>query len=357
MSEKSEYGQSDIKKLEWQEHIRMRPGMYIGQASERGFMEMFKGVICASITNAGAKRFSFDLRDNGQGKFQFDNHMGDLANNWGRINHSARSPLILDHVVLNALSKYFEISFSDSGHNNLYTQRFEEGRVVEGEEIDAIDCSYVTVDFQLDEKIWGEDFQWNKMYIIHQIREFAYLYKNTKFEIKYREEEEECKMIFQFKNGLKDRIDIELLSGMGGATFEAMIDEQIGDFRIEAAFAFRDYAIDAPYIKSYVNDYFTLENGSHVDGLLKGLTYGVMKYFQKHDLVDKYKISEKGMKENLVAALNIKMDEPAFSGCVKNKLASSEVVEPIADYVSELFFKKIQEDEIATKRLIRKFEM
>jgi DNA gyrase/topoisomerase IV subunit B len=91
--------------------------------------------------------------------------------------------------------------------------------------------------------------------------------------------------------------------------------------------------------------------------LLKGLTYGVMKYFQKHELTEKYKISEKGMKENLVAAINIKMDAPVFSGCVKNKLANPEIIESIANYVAELLFKKIEKDEKATERLIRKFEI
>ena len=357
MSEKSEYSEENIKELKWSEHIRKRPRMYIGQVNEKGFMDMFKGIISSAILSTDAKRFSIELNDNSKAKFQFDNQRGEVKNSWGKFISNPTNPFILELFALNALSKEFQISFWDAEYNKIYEEQFEEGKVISGKEIESIDCSFIKVEFLLDDKIWGKDFKWNKIYITHQLREFAYLYKRTKFEIIYKEDNEDCKLIYHFKNGLKDRIDIEILNGLGGSYFETEVDEKIGDFQIELAFAFRDYSVDAPYLKSYANDYFTFENGTHVDGLLKGLTYGVMKYFQKHELVNKYKISEKGMKENLVAALNIKMDAPVFSGCVKNKLANPEIIEPIADYVAELLFKKIEQDEEATKRLIRKFEM
>lgn len=115
--------------------------------------------------------------------------------------------------------------------------------------------------------------------------------------------------------------------------------------------------MDEPFIKSYVNDYYTSENGSHIDGLLKGLTYGIMKYFQKHQLVNQYKISEKGVKEHLVCLLNIRMDNPVFSGCVKNKLASSEIIEPMTTYISEYLFNIIDNTSAETTKLIQKFKI
>lgn len=99
------------------------------------------------------------------------------------------------------------------------------------------------------------------------------------------------------------------------------------------------------------------ENGTHIDAFLKGLTYGVMKYFQKYELTDTYKISEKGMKENLIAILNIRMAAPVFSGCVKNKLANFEIIEPIANEIATLFFNKIEADKAATQKLIQKFKI
>ena len=82
-----------------------------------------------------------------------------------------------------------------------------------------------------------------------------------------------------------------------------------------------------------------------------------MKYFQKYNLVNQYKISEKGVKEHLVCLLNIKMENPVFSGCVKNKLASSEIIEPIAEYISNCLFELIDNESLETQKLIQKFKI
>ena len=95
----------------------------------------------------------------------------------------------------------------DADNNLITEQLFEKGKLINGKEIDTINCSKIEVNFLLDENIWGTNFKWNKIYLTHQLQEFAYLYKQTKFEITYKEDEDDCKLIYHFKNGLKDRID------------------------------------------------------------------------------------------------------------------------------------------------------
>jgi DNA gyrase/topoisomerase IV subunit B len=75
-----------------------------------------------------------------------------------------------------------------------------------------------------------------------------------------------------------------------------------------------------------------------------------MKYFQKHELTQVYKISEKGMRENLLAAVHVKMNKPQFSGCVRNKLASPEIIEPLTDYIGDLLFQKIENDDESAQK-------
>lgn len=358
MSEKSKnYSTDNFQHLKWYEHIRKRPGMYIGQVNENGFTELLKGIFSSAIHNTNSNKFSIELKENAEAKFSLNNVKREIANNWEYYTRHPTNPFIMDLFALNALSKKFLIRFWDSENSIIKEQCFEKGKLLTGEKIENIHCSKMEVEFLLDRSIWGINFAWNKTYITHQLREFAYLYKRTKFEILYQEDDDNCKLVYHFKKGLKDRIDIEILNGLGSSYFATEIDEKFDGIHIEAAFAFREYSVDPPYLKSYVNDYFTFENGTHVDGLLKGLTYGVMKYFQKHDLTETYKISEKGMKENLVAAINIKLDNPIFSGCVKNKLANPEIIEPIANFIADVLFQKIEQDENATKKLIRKFEI
>lgn len=358
MSDKEKYSADNIRSLKWDEAIRKRPGMYIRRVDSKGFIDMLKGILSSILFyDTNADEFTIELLENKSAKIKFNNIQNDLIDNWSKWNPNPNNLFHLELQTLNALSENFKISFFDSEENKIIEQVYAKGKLTEGNSIEKITCKSIEIDFDLDEEIWGEGFKWNVQFLTHELREFAYLYKSVKFKIKYKVDEEECKIVYHFKNGLKDRIDIEEMNGIGGSYFETVIDEKIGDFHIEVAFAFREYTVDQPFLKSYVNDFYTSENGSHVDGFLKGLTYGVMKYFQKYELTESFKISEKGMRENLIAALNIKMEEPLFSGCVKNKLANSEIIEPIAEYVAELLFKKIEEDEESTKKLIRKFEI
>jgi len=349
------YTVDDIQALSQIDHIRLRPGMYLGNIGLKGFAELLKGFFSISLDELKTDSISFQFIDTHSGKLTINNIINPVVDNWSR--HSLNSKTsFLEYVVLNALSKTFQIILLNKDYKVVHKQTYEKGVFVKGDSNkNKIDCSQLEINFTLDDTIFTNDFTWNASYINYEIREFAYLHKEAKFKVTYQAENEVCNVIYSFNNGLKDRLNIEELRGIGGSYFDSVIDTKIADFNIEIAFAFRDYVVDEPFLKSFVNDYYTSENGSHVDGLLKGLTYGVMKYFQKHNLTGVYRISEKGIKENLMAMINIRMEAPVFSGCVKNKLANPEIIEPIADHIACFLFKNIEEDEASTKKLIEKF--
>lgn len=355
----SEYNPAEDmeRQLKWNEHIRKRPGMYVGIMNVRGFMDLLKGAISETTVVTNTDLLSLELNSDLQVKIGFNNHNGTIQNIWSHWEESSLNTSLVEILTLNALSQEFEIRFYDNASGSIAVQRFEAAELIEGKKAPVIDFSRCEIDFVLDKNIWGEGFAWNTAYISHELREYAYLFKDVRFDLSCVVKQEKYKFDYWFQEGLKDRINVETLNGLGGSYFETQVEEKIGDFTLEAAFAFREYSVDSPFLKSYVNNYLTTENGSHVDGLLKGLTYGVMKYFQKHNLVNDYKISEKGMKESLIAILNIKLDSPVFSGCVKNKLANSEIIEPIANHVSEVLFKTLEADEKNRNRLIRRFEI
>ena len=357
MTEREQLSSKPIEELEWYEHMRLRPGMYVGRVDISGFIEMLKGVINAGVLGANTNSFMIHFKEGKELSLKFNVLEGKILNNWGQFNRNITSSFLLELFALNALSEKFVIRFLDESEELIHQQIFEKGVLLEGNNLEEISCSMVMIDCLLDEDIWGADFGWHYIYLTHQLREFAYLFPQTKFELNYKVHGDDCKVIYHFKNGLKDRIDIELFEGLGGSLFNTVINKKFDDFEIEGAFAFRNYSVDAPYLRSYTNNYHTHENGTHVDGLLKGLTYGVMKYFQKYKLTEEYKISEKGMQENLVAAINIKLQNPFYSGCVKNKLANPDIIEPIANHVAELLFEMIEQDEKATEQLIRKFRV
>lgn len=358
MTDKKKHSKENIQELKWNEYIRLRPGMYIGRVNLKGFVELLKGIFSSSLSQLKADSISFNFRNSNSGKIIIDNIQKPVFDNWSKWNPNPQNPFFLEFQTLNALSSFFAIELSDLNGDVKLKQEYKEGVLSKGELSETpTECDKLEIEFTLDEKIWKNEFVWVESFINHEIREFAYLHKKVKFKVSYEIADEQCNIVYFFENGLKDRMEVEELKGLGSCYFNTHFTKKIKDFDIEVAFAFRDYTVDEPFLKSFVNDYYTHENGSHIDGMLKGLTYGVMKYFQKYDLTEKYKISEKGIKENLVGLINIRMDAPIFSGCVKNKLANPEIIEPIANYISELLFEKIEKDKESTEKLIRKFEI
>lgn len=346
--------------MEFVEAVRKRPAMYIGSTSIRGFNHILKELVKDVFEATKANNFTFELIGTVKGKLIFKDFQKLISDNaalsFGRLDDANSQGFEL--AVLNALSKHFQFRVFGSNNSELIHQIFEKGKLKQGEICnESYEAERFEIEFELDESIFEINEPLNANFYFDEIRNLAYLHKGKTLALIYPIADEVCKVAFKFENGLKDKIEVEKLKGLGGTYLDTYFEKQFEDFSIEAAFAFREYTVDEPFLISYVNEHYTHEEGTHVDGLLKGLTYGVMKHFQKYELKQKYKISEKGMRENLIAAIHIKMKRPQFSGCVKNKLASPEIVEPIADYVSELLFEKIENDAESTEKIVRKFKI
>lgn len=336
--------------------VRKRPGMFLGRLNLSGLTSLLKGIFSKYLSAHHAEVVTLELTGPVSATLTFHGMQTPVEDFWTEFELVTFRPIVVGLQVLNAVSTTFSIHLHQEGQQ-VFTQQFTRGELVSGDSYTTpISCTQLQVEFTLDLEIWKEPIELNAIYLTHEVREFAYLYRNVKLHLLYQVEDEPCKVTYYFQNGLQDRIEIEGINGYSESYFKNHFVEKLGDFEVEVAFAFREFAVDQPFLKSFVNDFYTHENGTHVDGLLQGLTYGVMKYFQKHHLVHRYKISEKGMRESLIAAIHIRMKEPTFSGCVKNKLSNPEVLEPISTYVADLLFQQIEADPEATQKLIRKFE-
>lgn len=341
------------KELTWFEHIRKRPGMYLGQVNHKGFADRLKVVITQICETTKSNLVQIEFLNSRKIILNFKNLRTEINEEIALINTNNNRNEI-DLPTLNALSSYMKLTFKAKPEIRQY---FKLGKKENQIGDQAIKCKELHIEFELDHEIWGKDFKWNSNYLSYELREFCYLNPKIKFEITEKKNEESNTNSYQFKNGLSDRLEIEILNAIGTCYFKHKIDFKNDKFYFQAAFAFRQYSVDQNFIRTYVNNEITPENGTHLDGLLKGLTYGVMKYFQANELVNEYKISEKGMKESLVCLINIKMNEPIFSGCVKNKLANSDIIEPIAQQISNEFYESIKSNEESTKKIIDKFKI
>ena len=340
------------EKLSWQDAIRKRPGMYIGLVNHKGYVDTLKKIITEIIYLSGCDTVRLSFIDKLEGEIEFDNIRKELRQDISVVNQL--NPHLFYLPVLNGLSKWMQITFD--GDNNI-RQEFKNGETETEPARDAIKCEKLRIAYSLDESVWGKEFSWNTNYLSYELREFCYLNPTVKFEITEKIENFSNTNTYEFRNGLSDRLEIEMLNGMGTCYFKHHFIHETEHFKLDAAFAFRQYSVDQTFIRTYVNNEITAENGSHLDGLLKGLTNGVMKYFQANDLVNDFKISEKGIQQGLVCIMNLTIENAEFSGCVRNKLANAEIIKPIANYVSGLLFKSIRADKESTEKLIDKFKI
>ena len=360
MTDKNKYTIDSIKEFKWLEHIRLRPAMYLGRVNIKGFAKLFIGLFSNVLSDLKADRITFEIIDSNSGILKTNNILLPVIDNWSKWNPNSNrtNPFTLEFQVLNALCSSFKIKLLDKTHKPIFKQEYEKGEFIRGDKNkNEIQCSQLEIEFTLDKDIWGEDFEWNENFLNHQIREFAYLYNEVKFIFLYQVDNENCNITYFYKNGLKDRVDIEKFNGLTECYLDIQIKGKIENFHLEASFAFRDSYIDQPFLKSFVNDYYTHENGSHVDGIIKGLTKAIKKYILKHNLKGDFKISKKRTKKHLVGAINLRMDNPLFSGSVKNKLANKEIIKPIENYVTNLFIEKMEEDKESAKKLLWLFEV
>ncbi len=341
------------------EAIRKRPAMYTGSTSVRGFNQLLKDLVVGALHLTGADYFSFETIDRLKGKIVVDNIRkavrGDLAVALDKFDGETFQTL--EPVILNALSKTFSFGLYDENDAVLLEQNFERGLIARGEIIDRdFEAKKIEIAFELDDSIFEIEGGLNPDFYLEELRNLAYLHKNKTLAVAYRAAGHAARAIFNFPNGLRDSIEVQKLKGHGGTFFDTYFEHQFDDFDVEAAFAFREYDhLDEPYLKSFVNYIYTPEEGTHVNGLLKGLTEAVSKYRRKRGFSEKSLVSKKRLRETLVAAIHVrvsKVSQLLFEGSVRNKLIAPNVTEPIAGHVADLLLEKMENDPETAQRFI-----
>jgi len=352
---KTKYNEKNLKPLTWHEAIRKRPGMYLGSINQRGLIRIIKYLLSFIINSSNTNIITIKLKDDISFRIKFENLDVSLSKNLA-ITSTPYDFVSLAFPTINALSTVFKVKYFQK-EEKCIKQIFEKGILKKGEVTDeVIRCQNIEIEFTLDKEIW-DNVKVNSNYLLLEIQDFSYLHSGIKFKLNYQIDEDYCQVIYHFKNGLKDRIDIEKWKNRERSHFEAHFQEQINNFSIEVAFAFIRFYARPSFLKSYVNDYQSCLNGTHVDSLLKGLADGIMMYLEKYGLTKKYIVSEKKIKETLIASINIKLEKPKFRGSTKSELANAEIIGPISNYIANFLFSKMVENENDAKELISNFEI
>jgi topoisomerase-4 subunit B len=318
----NQYTEDNIRSLDWKEHIRMRPGMYIGKlgdgsSPDDGIYILIKEVLDNSIDeyvmNAGktieiaVKDTSVTIRDYGRGI-----PLGKVVdvvskmNTGGKYDSKAfKKSVGLNGVgtkAVNALSSYFKVQ---SVRDNKTTfAEFERGNLTNTPEIEDSSLRKGTkVTFTPDQEIFAK-YKFRSEYIIKMIKNYVYL--NTGLTIIYNGEK------YFSENGLKDLLD------------ENIADESklfpiihLMDTDIEVAITYSKAQYSEEY-HSFVNGQHTTQGGTHQNVFREAIVKTVRDFFGKN-----YEPSD--IRKSIVSAISIKVMEPIFESQTKTKLGSTEM--------------------------------
>lgn len=353
------YDESKIQTLSALEHIRLRPGMYIGRLGdgshfEDGIYVLLKEVIDNSvdefIMDHGARitiRLEQDMvsvRDYGRGI-----PLGkvidcvSIINTGGKFNNEVfQFSVGLNGVgtkAVNALSSYFRVvSYRDG---NTFEAVFTKGELSSSSKGRTKEPNGTLIEFipDRDPSIF-DNYTFTDEFIEERLWNYAYL--NTGLSIDFN------KKIFSSRNGLLDLLDKQVGTEGLYTTVHHRTD------RIEFAFTHTQNYGENYF--SYVNGQHTSDGGTHLWAFKEGILKGINEYYKKS-------YTAPDVRDGLTGAISIKLQDPVFESQTKNKLGNTEVRGWIAQEVREAivdFLMKHPEDagklseKIASNEKLRK---
>lgn len=316
----NQYTEDNIRSLDWKEHIRLRPGMYIGKlgdgsSADDGIYILVKEVVDNCIDEfvmGNGKKVDITVKD---GKVTVRDYgrgipLGKVVDVVSKINTGGKydskafkKSVGLNGVgskAVNALSSHFMVYAVRDGEKKSAT--FERGVLVDDPKIEKTDEANGTyVEFIADETVFKK-FAYKTAYLQKMMWNYCYL--NRGLVIKMNGEK------FLSKNGLKDLLE----DNMDGDPLYPII--HLEDDDIEVAFTHgKTYGED---YYSFVNGQHTTQGGTHQAAFRESVARVIKDFYGKN-----YEASD--IRQSIVAAIAVKVIEPVFESQTKTKLGSLEI--------------------------------
>jgi topoisomerase-4 subunit B len=322
LDETTKYDEDNIRSLDWKEHIRMRPGMYIGKlgdgsSPDDGIYILLKEVIdncidefvmgAGKVIEVTIKDKLVSVRDYGRGI-----PLGKVIdvvskmNTGGKYDSKAfKKSVGLNGVgtkAVNALSNYFRVeSVRDDKQK---AAEFSEGNLVLDEEIiDSTKRKGTKVAFVADEVIF-KNYKYRNEYVIKMLKNYCYL--NRGLTIYYNGE----KYISEY--GLKDLLDETITEE---DSVYPIIHLEGDDIEIALTHSKSQYSEE---YHSFVNGQNTTQGGTHLNAFREAIVKTIREYYNKG-----FEASD--IRKSIVSAVSIKVEEPVFESQTKTKLGSNDI--------------------------------
>ncbi len=321
------YDEDSIQHLEGLEHIRLRPGMYIGSLGDGsnendGIYILLKEGIDNSVdefSQGFGKKIDIEIKE---GRVKIRDYgrgipLGKLEDCVSNVNTGAKynnnvfkQAIGMNGVGIkatNALSSYFRAASIRDG--KMAVVEFAKGEKISGKTGNAKPGvpNGTYLEFEPDTELFGK-YNFNMEYVEKRLWNYAYL--NPGLLLKCNGQD------YISQNGIQDLL-VHEMDGEGKALYK--IFSYKGE-NLEFVLTHTN-SLDK-YVYSFVNGQSTEDGGTHVTSFLDGVTKGVNSFFKKE-------YDEKDVCGGLICALKIGLDNPMFTSQTKNKLGNVEIRAPI----------------------------
>ena len=353
------YTEDNIKSLDWREHIRIRPGMYIGKlgdgsSADDGIYVLLKEVLDNCIDeyvmgygkqiDVNIKEGVVELRDYGRGI-----PLGKVIDCVSQINSGGKydskafkKSVGLNGVgtkAVNALSNYFKVQSVREGQAKV--AEFEKGNIIKDHKLQkTAETNGTTVIFKPDDTVF-KNYRFRTEYLESQLWNYAYLNAGLKINFNGK--------TFHSKNGLLD-----MLSNRTQAEQLRYPIIHLSGEDIEIAMSHGNHYGEQYY--SFVNGQNTTQGGTHLNAFKEAIVNVIRKFYNKN-------FDPKDIRSSIIAAVSVRVEEPVFESQTKTKLGSQDmgpngpsVRKFINDFLEKALDNFLHKNENVAKEVLRRIQ-
>ena len=372
-----EYNAEQIQVLDGLEHVRKRPGMYIGSVSVRGLHHCVYEIVDNAVDEALAgycKNINVTIEpgnvicveDDGRGipvdihkktKISAAETVYTQLNAGGKFGGDSGYKVSgglhgVGASVVNALSTWTEVTIQRDG--GIFQMKFERGKTVQS--LTRIGDSKNTgtkVRFLADDTIF-ESLEYEYEVLEKRFREMAFLTKGLRITIEDKRVDPVLKGDFCYEGGLKSFVEFLNKNKEKLHKEPIYIEKTDGDVPVEISIQYTSSYSESIY--TFVNNINTIEGGTHLEGFKRALTKVFNDYARSHNILKEKDSNLQGedIREGITAVVSVKVKEPQFEGQTKTKLGNSEVTGVVQSMVNDALATFLEENPTVAKAILEK---
>lgn len=318
---------NEIQQIEFKEHIRKRPGMYLGGSGSKGIINLLKGLIsdCIEVTESDKYFFKIELKPD----YEFS----------------------LDIEASNDISKFEKTINETNAFKNFHLKACE-ALSFEFNLITVVN-SKLLLNFKLDKTVFKESVDYLELSEV--FLQWSYLNRNTEILLMDGRGKFLNQNYFSIPEGVKYLYDRMVKDALGKPEFEIYFDGELDGMKYQIFLGYRTDWYPPSTIASFANDVHTVCGGSLVEGVMEGFIDGCKKYVKDNNLTD-FKIRKKKFNNGLILITSVRGNEFKYGGSFIETLENEKVKKDSKKLVKQLTLDFISKNKEKADKFLWRFD-